>query len=232
MANVTSPQEKTHFLSRCDFWTHVALVKRGLVKLRTTTTPQMNRNSCRDPLDLNRALQQELHPLADVLTRPQHCSESSGSEMEKCPLPECWRQPQGKWTVSYCPRWTHYPSNESPPHAHILFYRHTLFAVSLMSTSNKRLVRKEQQHRWEESFYPDTLLSWLRMVGIFSTRLIAVCSLWIPQPRTTSDACKRKQLKTLWDFKILWGPVSLSLCKSTKLKFEGVFFTECFATTL
>lgn len=52
-----------------------------------------------------------------TITRPWQCWLSSCSELEKCPLLECWRRSQGEWTVLYCPTRTHYLNNESFPHA-------------------------------------------------------------------------------------------------------------------
>lgn len=95
-----------------------------------------------------------------VLTRRRRYSTSCGCELEECPLlAQRQRRPRGKWTVSYCPRWTHYPNNESLPHARVhtcslpssFSHSHT-HTVSLASRSNQRQERKKGETDEREVF--------------------------------------------------------------------------------
>lgn len=82
-----------------------------------------------------------------------------------------------------------------------------------------RLRREESSFPWR-SFPP---CSWLKMMGIFSSRIIAVCSLWTPQPRSTSQ----RGISYWLPFKIQSGQVSLSFCKWDKCKFGSAVFFFC-----
>lgn len=100
----------------------------------------------------------------------------------------------------------------------------------------------QTKDEWEKStarqtrgkFFLDTLpSSWLKMVGIFSTRLIAVCSLWTPQPWSTS------QMQTgtigfkdgVW-FKIQRGTLSPSHANwPNQSEIFKRFFIECSSAT-
>lgn len=84
-------------------------------------------------------------------TKLKLCLKSHASKLEKCPLPEHWRQPQGKWTVSCCPRWTHYPCNESLPHVS-LFYTLILGCVSHEHIKQKPCDKKRTPRRKRGEF--------------------------------------------------------------------------------
>lgn len=76
---------------------------------------------------------------------------------------------------SFPPSYTHSPSLGCLSWAH--------------QTKDKWEKKKSTARRTRGRFFLAMLLSsWLKMVGIFSTRLIAVCSLWTLQPWSTSQA--------------------------------------------
>lgn len=100
--------------------------------------------------------------------------------LEECPLPEWWRRPRGKRTDSCCPRWTHYPNNESLPRTGFSFLLNTR---SRRCLSREHIKQRTRERKVDERnvFFPDALVPFgLKMAEYFffsSTRLIAVCSL-------------------------------------------------------
>lgn len=132
-----------------------------------------------------------------TITRPWQCWLSSCSELEKCPLLECWRQSQGEWTVLYCPTRTHYLNNESFPHA------------CTCSLSLCQYCLSREHIKWKTSEEKSAGRTDDRKVFPWHTSLHA-------KPWSTSQAQSDKDYLRL---KFNKGPVSLSLCKLAKLKF-------------
>lgn len=126
-----------HFL----FSTRVTLTTRPSAwqSLRTKTTQAFGYRDIPDVPHSALLLNRSLHGGCvgrQCANEAARFSTSSAFEREWCPFPEYWRRPQEEWTVSYCPRWTHY----------------RLLVVSLVSTSNKRWGGGEKEERQERSF--------------------------------------------------------------------------------
>ena len=120
------------------------------------------------------------------------------------------------------------PPSHTHTHAHIYTQTHLSHEHIKQKTKEKIL----QWERQEESFFLDTCLSsWLKMVETFSTGLIAICSLWMSEPKSTPKMQSRMIGWTQPRNSQNSARATLSLyMQISQIKVD--FFIECFAAII